>query len=457
MLDRKAEPALSTIVPLEALRRIPVNDSSASHQVIISEKQRDERGTRLHGRRLVLARVLWGIVALFELAALVNSLTGTVSKLQVICTSSCAIQQLSAAGLLTLQHLGFSLEDYIAFYVAVVLISTLLCYTVAAILLWHRSNDWMALLISLMLMSFGPGTISNAVRFSQWFGPALAPHVSSLFDVINLIILVLIFYLFPTGRFELRWTRWLFYIVIGIGISIIIVPRFTAPEPLISFYNIGFIGILLSLVIAQVHRYRRISTPAQRQQTKWVVYSMVVSLILVICLLAIFQPLPGSLFSSLDIIANLLLTLIPISLAIAIQRYRLYDIDIIINRTLVYATLTALVAAIYIGSILALQFLLRGVINQNNDIAIVISTLVIAALFQRLRHRIQTIIDHRFYRRKYDAARTLAAFSTTLRGEVDLNELSERLMEVVQETMQPAYVSLWLSKNTGQSKTNSEA
>ncbi len=395
---------------------------------------------------------MWGIIAIFEVAALVDSLTGTIRQLQVICTSSCTIQQLSVAGVSQLQHLGLSLGDYIAFYVAVILISTLLCYTVAAILLSHRSDDWMALLISLMLMSFGPGTISNAVRFSQWFGPAVAPHVSSLFDIINLMVLVLIFYLFPTGHFEPRWTRWFFYILIGIFILIIIVPRFTAPEPLVSFYNLSFIGILFSLVIAQVYRYWRVSTPVQRQQTKWVVYSMAVSLVLVISLLAIFQPLPGSLLSSLDIIANLLLTLIPISLAIAIQRYRLYDIDIIINRTLVYGTLTALVAVIYIGSILLLQFLLRGIINQNNDVAIVISTLLIAALFQRLRHRIQAIIDRRFYRRKYDAAHTLAAFSATLRSEVDLNELSERLVEVVQETMQPAHVSLWLSKNTQRSK-----
>ena len=201
---------------------------------------------------------------------------------------------------------------------------------------------------------------------------------------------------------------------------------------------------MLSLVIAQVYRYRRVSTPIQRQQTKWVVYSMAVSLTAVVALLAIFQPLPGSLLSSLDIIANLLLTLIPISLAIAIQRYRLYDIDILINRTLVYGTLTALVFLIYVGSILLLQFLLHGIINQNNDVAIVISTLVIAALFQRLRHRIQAIIDRRFYRRKYDAARTLSAFSGTLRNEVDLTQLSEHLVAVVEETMQPKSISLWL-------------
>ena len=433
-----------------------MNDSSISIEPIAHEKQRGERVTRLYGRRLVLARALWGIIALFEVAALVYSLTGTIAQLQVICTSSCAIQQLSAAGLSTLHHLGLSLGDYIAFCIAVTLISTLFCYTVAALLLWHRSNDWMALLISLMLLSFAPGSISTGVRFSEWFGPEVAGHVSSLFDNINLTIMVLIFFLFPTARFEPRWTRWFFYMQIGLGILITIVPRFTAPDPLIALYTLYFPAILLVLVIAQVYRYRRVSTPIQRLQTRWVVYSMVVSIGSAVALIAIFQPLPGSLLSSLDTIANLLLTLIPISLAIAIQRYRLYDIDILINRTLVYGTLTAIVVAIYTGSILLLQFLLHGIINSNNDVAIVISTLVIAALFRPLQRRIQAIIDRRFYRRKYDAARTMAAFSATLRSQVDLNELSEHLVDVVQETMQPAHVSLWLNKHTQKSKANTE-
>ncbi|HXZ05210.1 MAG TPA: hypothetical protein VEH81_10275 [Ktedonobacteraceae bacterium] len=415
---------------------------------------RRESNTRLQGRRLIFAWVFWGIIAFFEVAALVYSLTGAVMQLQVLCSSSCAIQQLSVDAVKALQHAGLSLEDYIAFYITVILISTVLCYTLAAVLLWHRRDDWMALLVSLMLMSFGPGSISNGIRFSQWVGPTLASHLSSLFDVINLTILVLIFFLFPSGRFVPRWTRRFVYFVIGIGIVIVIIPRFTAPEPLIDIYNYLFIGILLSLVIAQVYRYRRVSTPSQRQQTKWVVYSLVVSITSVVALLVIFQPLPGSLLSSLDLIANLLLTLIPISFAVAMLRYRLWDIDIIINRTLVYGSLTVILALLYFGLIFAIQFLLRGIINQNNDIAIVVSTLTIAALFRPLHLRIQRVIDRRFYRRKYDAAKTLEAFSATLRNEVDLDTLREHLLSVVQETMQPAHVSLWLRESGKVKKPN---
>jgi len=140
----------------------------------------------------------------------------------------------------------------------------------------------------------------------------------------------------------------------------------------------------------------------------------------------------------------LALAFIPLGLGIAILRYRLWDIDVIINRTLVYGSLTALLVVLYVGLIFALQSLFQGVFKQNNDVAIVVSTLVIAALVQPLRHWIQRIIDRRFYRRKYNAARTLAQFSASLRNEVDLQQLKESLVAVVEETMQPTHVSLWM-------------
>jgi hypothetical protein len=205
-------------------------------------------------------------------------------------------------------------------------------------------------------------------------------------------------------------------------------------------------------VVAQIYRYARVSGPVQRQQTKWVVFGLAATSLVILSRyvpLLIFPSLSTSssfYFLISTYVYPVGLLLIPLALGIAILRYRLWDIDILINRTLVYGTLTGLLALLYVGLVITLQALFKGATGQvgASPVVIVISTLAIAALFQPLRRRIQRIIDRRFYRRKYDVAKTLEAFSATLRNEVDLSQLSEQLVAVVQETMQPASVSLWL-------------
>jgi hypothetical protein len=155
-------------------------------------------------------------------------------------------------------------------------------------------------------------------------------------------------------------------------------------------------------------------------------------------------------FAAIDYVGVFALLFVPVFTYIAILKYRLYDVDIIINRALVYGSLTALLAAVYFGGIVALQRVFIVLTGEKSTLAVVASTLVIAALFSPLRRRIQSFIDRRFYRRKYDARKTLEAFSATLRDETDLEALNDNLVGVVAETMQPAHVSLWLRPETAQ-------
>ncbi len=205
-------------------------------------------------------------------------------------------------------------------------------------------------------------------------------------------------------------------------------------------------------VVAQIYRYLRVSGPVQRQQTKWVVFGFAVTLLVILGKIVPFLIVPSLSTSNTPYalistyVYPLGLLVIPLTLGIAVLRYRLWDIDILINRTLVYGTLTALLALVYVGMVISLQALLKAITGQvgASPVAIVISTLAIAALFRPLTDQLQISIDHRFYRYKYNAARTLATFSATLQSEVDLSQLNEQLVAIVQETMQPASVSLWL-------------
>jgi hypothetical protein len=184
----------------------------------------------------------------------------------------------------------------------------------------------------------------------------------------------------------------------------------------------------------------------ERQQIKWLLYAGAIFFVGIFLKNTIFSLSGGVPWGMW--VGNLLVAIGglggPIAIGIAILRYRLYEIDTLINRTLVYGSLTAMLVALYFGGIVVLQRIFVTLTGQQSTLAVVASTLLIAALFTPLRRRIQSFIDRRFYRRKYDARKTLEAFSATLRDETDLDALNNDLVGVVRDTMQPAHVSLWL-------------
>ena len=416
--------------------------------------------TRLHGGLLVLLRGAWLTLVILTLGIFLASLPVYSAQLQTPCTgTSCWYTQLSAGQVGALKEIGLSPGVYAVYTIALTLASVVLCLVVSMLIVWRRSDDRMALLVALLLVVFGPiyATSSIVAVPSPWRVP------NECLYFLALTLLMLVFLLFPSGQFVPRWTRWALLVFLpGLVLTAFVAPAFPPYAPVGQLTFLVSLSELATIAIVQIYRYRRVSSPLQRQQTKWVVFGFAVPITCIVLgivpyLMFPVLAVPGSLYlPAFAAVQDFLLLLIPLSFGFAMLRSRLWDIDVLINRTLVYGTLTVILAVVYIGLVIGLQALLRGIISQDNSVAIVISTLAIAALFQPLRHRIQAIIDRRFYRRKYDAAKTLEAFSATLRNEVDLDQLREHLLAVVRETMQPTHVSLWLRKSEQRRQPNAD-
>ena len=276
---------------------------------------------------------------------------------------------------------------------------------------------------------------------------------------------LLLFVLFPTGRPpSVRW-RWLVWLV-GIDLALYAVATLVNPGPLYFYPDLDspwgidgtaglfqavvditspvlFATLLLGLVALAV-RFRR-AVGVERQQLKWLVWAATVWVVATPGLVWIGQQGDGRVAGVLvgDLLFSLVIVFIPVAVGVAILRHRLYDIDVVVNRTLVYVTLTLALVGTYVGLVLVLQLVLTPLAGDS-DLVVAGSTLVVAALFRPLRARVQSVVNQRFYRSRYDAARTLETFTGRLRDELDLEALGTDLRGAVHDTMHPAHVSLWL-------------
>jgi hypothetical protein len=292
-------------------------------------------------------------------------------------------------------------------------------------------------------------------------GGEAAAWLASWLWVPQLGSVVLVILLFPDGRLPSRgwrWFAWLSVLLVAVGA----VSSALSPGPIIALGPIHnplaiesipnayqtaervVNTLMLIAAISLFMRLRRAREP-ERQQIKWFVYAVALVVSAAIVTYPVSEAIGSVWLKWIGFVPFIVGVMsIPISMGIAITRYRLYEIDIIINRTLVYGTLTATLLVIYFGAVVLLQRLLVALTGEKSTLAVVASTLVIAALFSPLRRRIQSFMDRRFYRRKYDSRKTLEAFSAKLRDETDLQTLNNDLVGVVRETMQPTHVSLWL-------------
>jgi hypothetical protein len=249
--------------------------------------------------------------------------------------------------------------------------------------------------------------------------------------------------LFPQPKRAILARPWLALLPYCLGLTILVALISGAPA---EVGWLGTLGMIVASMISLVHAGLTQRDAVSRAQLRWAVGGFIVGLGLALLTFPsafgwVTNPLLAQLLGSGF---SLGITVIGVTLAVAVLRYRLFDIDVIIRKTLQYALLTGLLALVYLGSVVLLQSIVEGVSGQQSPIVIVISTLLIAALFTPLRQRVQAFIDQRFFRRKYNAEQALSGFAVTLRGEMDIERLEKEMLAVVQETMQPIQVSLWL-------------
>jgi hypothetical protein len=342
---------------------------------------------------------------------------------------------------------------------------------VGAVIVAHRPSNavgWIFSAIGLLIATGVPATEyaarANLARPDAPPGAVLAAWYTSWYWYPTLgLLLVFPPLLFPTGRLvSARWRP----VAVVAAVAIVGITTLSALKPTLQDESyvirnpigLGWVqdpeetavgAVLLGLLLvcmgaaglSLVLRFRR-SQGVERQQLKWFTYA---GALMILCLLVTDYLLPDS--ADVEVFAGLILALVPVAAGIAILRYRLYDIDRLINRTLVYGLLTTLLGLLYAGAVLLLGELFGGIGGEPPSWAVAGATLAVAALFQPARRRIQAVVDRRFNRRKYNAARTIEQFSARLRDEIDLDDLSAELLAVVDQTMQPTKSSLWLRQS----------
>ena len=335
---------------------------------------------------------------------------------------------------------------------------------------------WLGLSLGLALLLFGQvyAAYSMVVEPGSLPAPRTVGHVVAGEGwVVAFTMLPLLLLLFPTGRLPSHRWRFVAWAVAVCGATgIVLYPFRPAEDVMVPVANplgvegpVGealsvFVTVLYLIIVfaavpcalSLVFRYRR-AGGVERQQLKWFAYAAV--LFVGTNVSQFFYEPPYTWDALVEVVTIVGLY---VAVGIAILRYRLYDIDVVINRTLVYGSLTALLALVYLGGVTATQAILRMLTGEQEQpqLAIVVSTLIIAALFTPLRRRIQSFVDRRFYRSKYDARKTLEDFSLKLRDETDLESLNNDLVGVVRETMQPAHVSLWLRPDPAQRRVSAD-
>jgi hypothetical protein len=352
--------------------------------------------------------------------------------------------------------LGISPSFHAAWNIALESLVALSYLGTAALIVWRKSRDTAALTMALALVAFGagmPGTV-YAVLSDQpiWTEPF------GFLQTVGWLMLLIFAFLFPNGRFVPRWTLplvipWVLWVV-GFFLFAGVIAR-ERPWAVGLAFGVWALWFVVGAA-AQYYRYVWVSSWGERQQTKWVVFGFLGMLLGVFAAVSyhvasLIGVVSGDTSIVLRFAAVILLCatalLVPLTVGIAMLRYRLFDVDVLINRTLVYGSLSVTLALTYLVAVVLLEVLFSGISQrstQGSEVAITISTLLIAALFQPLRGRVQRGINQRFYRSNYNASQTIASFAAKLPSLVDLEQLHDGVLSAVHDTMHPSFATLWM-------------
>lgn len=410
----------------------------------------------VHDIRLMLVRAAWLMVVALTVLAYIVFLPGRYD----------ALHNLIAAGPEAVRAASISAPAYALYHVSLETIFAAVWLFTGALIFLRRPDDGVALLVSFTLVIYGVRVGGFSVDAPRTVYPEWGSVIDTL-QALSLVSSLIVFYVFPNGRFVPRWTiipallwsAWAVTWVLFPNSPINLLrwaedPAHTAPLYLTqaAVYGTG--------VLALYMRYRRESSAVRYQQARWVVLGLVTTVLAYMALTAPYVVVPAFQEPGLPrLLYGLVrkplligaLAFVPVCLAIAMLRYRLWNVDLVINRALVYGVLTAVLGAIYLGSALLFQSALHSVTRGHLEIAVVISTLAIAGLFAPMRQRVQTAIDRHFFRSRHYTLQALADFSAAARDEVDLTRLIERLETTVWDTLKPAHVLTWLRTPAGYS------
>jgi len=429
-----------------------MNASQIAAEKRVSTPSQGEADTQLRGYQLMLARAAWVVIAVAALALWVVTIPPGYAQFLTVCTQAvCRNQQATPELVRALHSAGLSLQFYALYLMTLAAVVVLIFCALGAIIAWSRSRDWMALLVSLTLVVIGTATFTDYQKLAAAYPLTQVPG-----DLLQFLLNTLPFlvgYLFPNGRFVPRWTRWLALLVLLFvgGSTIFPTSLFnsdTWPGPLGLVAQIVVLGTIL---FTQIYRYLRVSTPVQRQQTKWVVFG-ITALIIYFIALTIFGTLDPALTqaNSLGVLFAeasyfLAVIIVPLTIAFSILRYRLWDINLLINRTLVYSLLTAFVIGMYV---LVVGYLGAAFRTNGNLLISLIATGFVAVLFQPLRAFLQRGINRLLYGLRDEPYVVLARLGQRLKTTLDPDAVLSTIVATVREALKLSYAAIEVQEGT---------